>query len=186
MEQLVLEPEDHKLFIDKNKMLKSNLTSYDSTSYYIKAFIPKKIDQESLTITYLFNLFGTDPIEFEPCFYNQDWYLKESFANTPLKGDKMIEIEARIPKENFGFLPSKTIVEKLPSALELTYIFFLVYLKYGIVLWKYDYLWTSDFDEENDQIYVGRYYDPKGLVKNGFSIHRHLSIKSNYGHIQGK
>ena len=26
------------------------------------------------------NHFGTTPSAHEPCFYNQDWYVKESFA----------------------------------------------------------------------------------------------------------
>ena len=33
----------------------------------------------------------------------------------------------------------------------------------------------------SDQIYVGRYIDPIKINKNGFSIHRHLKIKNNYG-----
>lgn len=184
MEQLVLNPEDCHFLTKKSTISKSSIISEDDNNYHIKAFIPKKINNNNLTIKYLYNLFGTDPNRFEPCFYNQDWYLNESFIHTPQQIDKWLYFDTKIPQENFGILPSKSLIEELPTALELTYVFFLIYLKYGIILWKNNYLWTSDFDEEKDQIYVGRYFDEKGLVNNGFSIHRHLSIKNNYGYIQ--
>ena len=31
------------------------------------------------------------------------------------------------------------------------------------------------------RIYVGRYFDPLGISKNGFSVHRQLRIRNNYG-----
>ena len=27
------------------------------------------------------NIFGFEPLIFEPCFYNQDWYLKQNFLD---------------------------------------------------------------------------------------------------------
>ena len=38
-----------------------------------------------LTVCWLRERFGVDPLH-EPCMYNQDWYMKETFANTPMDG----------------------------------------------------------------------------------------------------
>jgi hypothetical protein len=113
-------------------------------------------------------------------FYNQDWYVNESFFN-----NNYLELEWHlIPKylddQNRGILPNFREAENLPSAILLTYVFFLYAIINGEILWPHDYLWCSDVDNENDQIYVGRYFDSKQIAKSGFSIHRHLSIKKNY------
>lgn len=186
MEQLELNKEDATILLEYLKRPKKNYPKKIKKSFSIKAFIPKYIDGNELTIMFLINLFGSNPYKKEPCFYNQDWYIRETFANTPPRNETLIYIDSKIPKENRGDQPSSTITKGLPTALELTYIFFMIYLKYNFILWQNDYVWTSDKDQEGDQIYVGRYCDPQKLVKNGFSIHRHLSIKSNYGFIEKK
>ena len=43
------------------------------------------------------------------------------------------------------------------------------------------FIWCNDVDANGDRIYVGRYFDPLGISKNGFSVHRQLRIKNNYG-----
>ena len=71
-------------------------------------------------------------------------------------------------------------ISKLPSALLCAFVFFSNYYNTnGELLWKNDFTWCSDIDSNDDQIYVGRYIDVKGLNKNGFNIHRHLKIKNN-------
>jgi len=57
------------------------------------------------------------------------------------------------------------------------------YFNNNVAIWPNEYVWCQDKDLNGDQIYVGRYYDKNGVTKNGFSIHRHLSINSNYGSI---
>lgn len=122
------------------------------------------------------NIFG---LEGDPCFYNQDWYLKENFVTEPL--------------ENKWYLVQKDLIERgktskevklpLPSAILTTYTFFMYYLINKEILWKHDYIWNSDLDSNGDQIYTGRYCDAKGINRNGFSIHRYLTVTKNYGFI---
>lgn len=73
--------------------------------------------------------------------------------------------------------------KKYPPAILLTYFFFANYLINKQISFKNDFVWTCDVDSNNDQIYVGRYYDPKGIAKNGFSVHRYLSVNYNYASI---
>ena len=49
------------------------------------------------------------------------------------------------------------------------------------MLWRHDFIWCDDSDHNGDRIYTGRYIDPNGINKNGFNIHRHLSIRPCYG-----
>ena len=76
---------------------------------------------------------------------------------------------------------SRDAAELTKADILITYIFITYYKTTGIILWQNDYIWCNDFDSNEDQIYVGRYYDPLGISKDGFSIHRHLTIKENYG-----
>ena len=50
-------------------------------------------------------------------------------------------------------------------------------------LWFHDFVWTQDVDHNDDRIYVGKYHDIDGKNKNGFSIHRYLSLRDCYGAI---
>jgi hypothetical protein len=132
-------------------------------------------------------VFGTDPAIAEPCFYNQDWYINEGFAQNISLSDTWYLIRKELFAKSRGITPEMFIqrhptVLKLPSAILCTYTFFsYYYLNEGAILWPSDYIWCNDRDHNGDQVYVGRYVDPAGLNKNGFSIHRHLSIKENYG-----
>tara|TARA_R110001592_G_scaffold14672_3_gene65386 strand:- start:4250 stop:4678 length:429 start_codon:yes stop_codon:yes gene_type:complete len=110
-------------------------------------------------------------------FYPQDWYDKEPFMNKSFKSGEYT-VPNHILNISRGKSPYK---QKLYPASLITYIFITYYKTTGIILWQNDYIWCNDFDSNEDQIYVGRYYDPLGISKDGFSIHRHLTIKENYG-----
>lgn len=131
--------------------------------------------------------FGLDPAVSAPCFYNQDWYLHESFARvTTLKYEwnmiaKAIALDSR-GEDPIAWVAQKSEGLALPSALLCAYAFFANFLHSGGGgLWKSEYVWCSDVDHQGDQIYVGRYTDPAGVNKDGFSIHRHLRIRDYYG-----
>lgn len=117
-----------------------------------------------------------------PCFYNQDWYLKEQFIYKPLEL-KWLLVAKNLMDESRGMTVDSILSRyKLHSAVELTFAFFANYfINNGEKLWNNDYVWCSDVDDKGDQIYIGRYTDASGLNKDGFEIHRHLRIKSNYG-----
>ena len=134
-----------------------------------------------LTLKSLRDHFGYDPINSEPCFYNQDWYLKEDFYHQSLNTEwyllgKSVIVETRAKNPD-----SITLNISLPSAILCAYTFFVYYYHSSKKLWNNDYVWCRDFDNNGDRIYVGRYMDPEGVNKNGFSIHRHLRIRNNYG-----
>lgn len=131
------------------------------------------------------SFYGIDPNKSEPCFYNQDWYLKEPFYERAIE-TRWILIQKETDPDTKGKEISqlKSYPYKLlPTAVMYTYIFFIYYFhsKDRSILWENDYAWCFDTDSSGDRIYVGRYKDIYGLAKNGFSIHRHLSIKANYG-----
>ena len=137
-------------------------------------------NNKSLTIANFKDAFENSPNCDKVVFYNQDWYLNEKFYNeNSLKLEWKI-IPLHTEDQNRGIMPNYELVGYLPSAILLVYTFFIFAIINGEVLWPHDYLWCSDVDNENDKIYVGRYYDVIGLAKPGFSIHRHLSIKNNY------
>lgn len=135
----------------------------------------------TITLKSLCEKFGYNPDESEPCFYNQDWYINELFYLRPLEAKwffirkDIIDISRGINPDNFCGKYS------LPTAVECAYVFFCNYFHSKEILWKNDFVWCSDVDSNDDRIYVGRYFDPIGKAKNGFSIHRHLSIRNNYG-----
>ncbi len=133
-----------------------------------------------LSLVGMRQFFGVDPTS-EPCMYNQDWYLNESFANAPPDGRwhlvrKTVLEDARGRQP--GDIEASIKGERFPSAVTAALTFFAWYLLQGEALWKHDFLWCSDVDHNGDRIYVGRYEDPEGINKNGFNIHRHLSLRS--------
>jgi hypothetical protein len=134
-----------------------------------------------ITINWLRDRFGTDPAR-EPCMYNQDWYLKEDFAaKTELDGQwhllrKEVLHDARAKEP--GEIEVSVRGEQFASAVTYAFAFFAWWFLHGEALWKHDFLWCSDRDHNGDRIYVGRYEDPEGVNKNGFNIHRHLSLRS--------
>ncbi len=141
-------------------------------------------DDEFLTINSLRKKFGTNPDEAEPCFYNQDWYSEENFANRELE-NKWFLIKKNIFDDSRAASP-KLLSEKyaFPSAILCVYTFFVFWHWQSEILWPNEFIWCDDIDHNGDAIYVGRYYDSKGINKNGFNIHRHLSIGNNYGSIE--
>ena len=145
--------------------------------------IPEHTNKEKLNFKHFRDFFGFDPAIQEPCFYNQDWYINESFYKESILKLEWLLVEKKISDNSRGVDPD--ILEKggfrLHSALTFTYVFFIYYLIKNKILWENDYVWCSDYDSNSDQIYVGRYIDPNKINKNGFSIHRHLKIKNNYG-----
>lgn len=149
-------------------------------------FGPSKLsDGRNLTINNMRLMFGIDPEEKEPCFYNQDWYLKEDFASKITLEDKWYLIKKTVKEQTRGKNPDDIGLddnEKFPSAILTAFVFFTYwFLTDGDILWKNDFIWCSDIDNNGDRIYTGRYIDDKKINKNGFNVHRHLSIKHCYG-----
>lgn len=140
-------------------------------------------DGQDISLLSLRNFFGIDPAIKEPCFYNQDWYFQEAFTKEKLdigwiliKKNIINETRARSPNEFIEFY-------HFPKAIQCAYTFFVSWFCCDIVLWEQDFVWCIDVDHNNDRIYVGKYRDVDSLNKNGFSIHRHLSIRNCYGGI---
>jgi len=147
---------------------------------------PQHVDGASITLNSLRACFGVDPTVSEPSFYNQDWYLKEEFAaRQPLEAgwhllpvSVMEEARAKPPQDIELLLDS---AEKFSLAVNYAFAFFAFWLcTGGKRLWEHDFLWCRDLDHNGDRIYVGRYSDPTGINKNGFEIHRHLSLRAFY------
>lgn len=157
-----------------------------SVTHILVLIIPETTTGGAVSLLSLRRFFGVDPDKQEPCLYNQDWYLNEEFASISPQAQWVL-IRKEIEDKTRGMVPEQIRQQdpsaaKLPSAIICAYIFFAYYFHTnGEKLWNYDYIWCSDIDAAGDRIYVGRYTDPAKLNKNGFSIHRHLSIKKNYG-----
>ena len=144
--------------------------------------------KEPLTLNYLRAHFGWNSELTEPAFYNQDWYLKENFANRCTLELKWYLLQKNVKEITRAKSAIETVEKlnyKLPTALLCSYFFFAFFLvNDGEILWKNDFIWCDDKDHNGDQIYVGKYIDDKGINKNGFSIHRHLAIRKWYGAVQ--
>lgn len=136
---------------------------------------------ELISLKSLRNQFGINPEIAEPCFYNQDWYLKEKFIEKPLE-QKWFLIRKNIFQESRGKNPDEIENQySFPSAILCAYSFFVYWFHANECLWEHDFVWCNDLDHNDDRIYVGKYHDINGFNKNGFSIHRHLRIMENYG-----
>ncbi|MFA5387081.1 MAG: hypothetical protein WCX23_00160 [Candidatus Paceibacterota bacterium] len=154
--------------------------------YILILGIAEDRDRKKITINRLRERFGWDSQKSEPCFYNQDWYLKESFAkDTALKNGwylikKTVDRKTRkkTPVEIIKIIDKK---ESFPVAILTVFTFFAYYILREEILWQNDFIWCSDKDVNGDRIYTGRYFDPKKINKNGFNVHRYLSIRSCYG-----
>ncbi|MBU1012544.1 MAG: hypothetical protein KKG99_06030 [Bacteroidetes bacterium] len=134
-----------------------------------------------LTLSSMRDRFGINPDVSEPCFYNQDWYLKEDFFSTSLSV-KWFLLRKSIINETRSKNPELYLQNiSLPSAISCAFALFSYWHLYTKILWVNDYIWCIDTDHNGDRIYVGRYIDPEGKNKNGFSVHRHLNIRNNYG-----
>jgi len=149
---------------------------------------PETQNNDALTLNFLRAYYGVNPDLREPCFYNQDWYLHEEFASTFQLSTMWYLLRKDVLKESRAAQPQE-FTEKhslsLPSALLTAYTFFAYYfLNHKSLLWEHDFVWCNDVDHNRDQIYTGRYHDPDRVNKNGFNIHRYLSIRENYGIVE--
>ena len=134
----------------------------------------------NVTLRQLRSIFGIDPEQQEPCFYNQDWYLNESFLDTKLE-NRWYLLKKDVFESSRAELPDKLSKEiSFPSAVLCAYTFFAYYLYYKQPLWYHDFVWCCDLDHNGDRIYVGKYHDIDGVNKNGFSVHRHLALRPCY------
>lgn len=152
--------------------------------YILILGVTKLKNGEQMNLLKLRNHFGMFPEISEPCFYNQDWYIKESFACDCTIESKWYLIRKEVISDTRGKDIDNSTQKpayQLPAALVCAFCFFSYYFLTSHYLWKYDFIWCSDHDSNGDRIYVARYYDKSGFSKNGFSIHRHLKIKENYG-----
>lgn len=168
---------------EKNKLLKLR------KDYLLILGTSKDKKGKPLTLNRIRQIFGVNPKKSEPCFYNQDWYLKEKFASQKTLDAKWYLLKKNIientrmknPNDIQKKMKSK---ERFPSAVLCTFTFFAYYfLNKKELLWKYDFIWCRDKDVNGDRVYVGRYADPKKINKNGFNVHRHLSIRTCYGFV---
>ena len=149
--------------------------------YYLILGLDSFSDNTPITIRNLIKVFGKDPSKNEPCFYNQDWYDMEDFIDVSLRKEWFF-IRKKVIEGSRAVQPEELIKKyEFPSAIRCTYAFFVVWLSRGDKLWYHDFVWCSDTDHNGDRIYVGKYHDVDGVNKNGFSIHRHLSLRSCYG-----
>ena len=139
------------------------------------------IKNNLITLLALRENFGINSFMKSPAFYNQDWYLNEKFAKNNIDNNWYL-IKKNVIEDTRGVIPENYNTKiMLPTASLCAYVFFLKWFTNGEVLWKHDYIWCSDVDSNGDSIYVGRYNDINNLNKDGFSIHRHLTINKNYG-----
>ena len=145
--------------------------------------VSKFANNNDLTILNLRNYFNNIPIEIYPKFYNQDWYLKEEFTQVPLKlGWHLLRKE--VFESSRGVSPDELQVKyQWPDAVLCAYTFFVFFFCRNIILWEYDFIWCKDVDQNGDRIYVGKYTDLTGINNSGFSIHRHLKLRSHYASI---
>ena len=170
-----------------NLLFSSKLLKKINKDYLLILGIPVTKDGRKLTINKMRSIFGWNSAKKEPCFYNQDWYLKEKFANNKTLDFKWYLIRKNIRNDSRGRNPETLIKilknrENFPSAILTVFTFFSYYfLTNGKILWKHDFIWCSDKDINDDRIYTGRYMDPQKVNKNGFNIHRYLSIRFCYG-----
>lgn len=149
--------------------------------YFLILGIDKLADGKSLNIRNLLSIIGKNPNQSEPCFYNQDWYEKETFIDLPMKNEWFL-IRKTVYEDSRAVQPAELLKTHLfPSAIVCTYAFFVVWLCKDIKLWYHDFVWCNDTDHNGDRIYVGKYHDTDGINRNGFSIHRHLALRSCYG-----
>ena len=149
--------------------------------YLLILGLSKHEDGSDVTIRNMRLKLGMDPDISEPCFYNQDWYEKESFIDNVMP-EKWFFIRKNVYEDSRAVLPTE-LKERyaFPDAITCTYSFFVSWYVLGIKLWYHDFVWCSDTDHNGDRIYVGKYHDIDGVNKNGFSIHRHLALRPCYG-----
>lgn len=148
--------------------------------YYLIYGVRTLADGKLITIRNMIRVFGKDSECGEPCFYNQDWYENEEFIDRPMK-EGWFFIRKNVYEDSRAVQPVDLMkMYSFPSAISCVYAFFVVWLCRDEKLWYHDFVWCEDTDHNGDRIYVGKYNDVDGVNKNGFSIHRHLALRSCY------
>ena len=134
-----------------------------------------------VTIRTLREAFGVDPDASEPCFYNQDWYMHEDFIDRQMDA-RWYLLRKEVVEASRAVMPEQLMAEDyaFPTAILCAYAFFAYWFCYDEKLWYHDFVWCCDTDHNGDRIYVGKYHDVDGVNKNGFSVHRHLALRSCY------
>jgi hypothetical protein len=159
-----------------------NLSDINPDEYILIYGCSKFHDKTKFDIQKLIEIFGYNFSKDTVCFYNQDWYYSEKFINNTLS-DRWYLIQKTIAENNRGNAPNEKIENLLPSSTLCAYTFFVWWLLRHEILWPNDFVWCNDKDKYGDRIYVGKFIDKDNINRSGFSIHRHLSIKKNYGSI---
>lgn len=173
-------------FIKKDAKVPSIRFSADElerkkADYLLVLGADKLVNEKPMTIRSLLKVFGNNPDVMEPCFYNQDWYENETFIDYRLKNEWFL-MRTEVYENSRGVQPDELVkIHIFPRAITCAYTFFVAWQSLGIKLWYHDFVWCSDTDHNGDRIYVGKYHDIDGVNKNGFSIHRHLSLRPCYG-----
>lgn len=152
---------------------------------YILIYGVEHIGDQLINLRFLREKFGVDPEISEPCFYNQDWYLKESFMDDTFLNAQWFLIKKEVFDDSRSVLPENLLERKFnfPPAILCAYTFYAYFFARKKFLWWHDFVWCRDVDHNGDRIYVGKYHDIDGVNKNGFSIHRHLALRPCYGSV---
>ena len=151
---------------------------------YLLLYGASSVGNIAFSLRTLRDAFGIDPAVSEPCFYNQDWYLHEPFFDRTLESGWYL-LRKSVVAEARGVQPHELLSAgySFPPAVLCAYAFFAYYFWAKELLWLDDFVWCDDVDHNGDRIYVGRYRDIDQKAKNGFSVHRHLSLRNCYSAI---
>lgn len=167
-------------------LIPSNILENCSQDYLLILGTDKMLNMEGLNLLSLREHYGIDPIKTEPCFYNQDWYIKEKFVKETLSPGWFL-IRRSVFESSRAVEPDKLVKQiDFPTAIQCAYSFFAAWFCSDEILWKHDFIWCQDLDHNGDRIYVGKYLDKYEINNNGFSVHRHLTIRNFYGAINKK
>lgn len=185
-----LKPLFDKLGLEISNISENNISFSDfelrraAEAGYILIYGLDKIGDTSITLKLLRKVFGVNPDVTEPCLYNQDWYMQEDFMETLLNNQWYL-IKKDVLEDSRAVMPIDLMGKgvNFPSAILCGYTFFAYYFANNELLWYHDFIWCQDVDHNGDRIYVGKYHDIDGINKNGFSIHRHLALRSCYASV---
>ena len=159
--------------------------SFEELEQYAKDYLLvmglPSVGGKPVTIRTLREAFGVDPDASEPCFYNQDWYMHEDFIDRQMDA-RWYLLRKEVVEASRAVMPEQLMAEDyaFPTAILCAYAFFAYWFCYDEKLWYHDFVWCCDTDHNGDRIYVGKYHDVDGVNKNGFSVHRHLALRSCY------
>lgn len=167
--------------VETDIVFSDSLLKKAASDGYLLIYGLEQVGDTRITLRYLREVFGIDPILSEPCFYNQDWYLGETFMDLSLNSQWYL-LRMNVYEDSRAVEPRDLMSHGIhfPPAILCAYAFFAYYYRNGEYLWWHDFVWCNDLDHNGDRIYVGKYHDIDGVNKNGFSIHRHLALRPCY------